>query len=211
MERKVSLENGEVYHIYNRGVDKRVTFLDPEDSDRFLEILDKFNTSQNTGSLYRSKDSSGGPILVDVISFCLNPNHFHLIIRQNIDGGISKFMQKIGTGYTNYFNKKYKRSGSLFQGTFKSKHIDKDDYLIHLSVYVNLNYLVHKIDSRYKKIIRSSWDQLVGDRILLPKLDSKTILDYFGSDNEYRYFAENEIGKIIENRELLKTLEEDEE
>ncbi|MEA3305790.1 MAG: transposase [Candidatus Omnitrophota bacterium] len=79
--------------------------------------------------------------LVEVVCYSLMPNHFHFILRQLIDKGISKFMQKLGTGYTGYFNTKYERSGALFQGVFKDAHIDNDAYLLHLSRYIHLNCL----------------------------------------------------------------------
>ena len=79
--------------------------------------------------------------LVEIVAYCLNPNHYHLIVKQISEKGIERFMQKIGTGYTNYFNKRYERSGALFQGKFKSIHIDSNEYLLHLSVYVFENRL----------------------------------------------------------------------
>jgi putative transposase len=81
--------------------------------------------------------------LVEINAYCLNQNHFHLIVKQLRSGGISEFMQKIGTGHTMYFNKKYNRSGSLFQGTFKSTHINSNELLLYLSVYVNANHRIH--------------------------------------------------------------------
>ena len=83
--------------------------------------------------------------LVDILAYCLNPNHYHLVLRQRIDKGIEKFMQKVGTGYTNYFNAKYERSGALFQGRFKASHIDSDEYLLHVLAYVDANSSVHGV------------------------------------------------------------------
>jgi REP element-mobilizing transposase RayT len=81
--------------------------------------------------------------IVEVVSYCLNPNHYHLILKQLEDRGIEKFMQRLGTSHAMYFNKKYKRSGTLFQGPFKSIHIDSNEYLIYLSAYVNKNNFIH--------------------------------------------------------------------
>jgi len=86
--------------------------------------------------------------LVDVVCYCLNSNHYHMILKQKSNDGIKKFMHKLGTSYTMYFNKKLKRSGSLFQGKFKSIHIDSNEYLLYLSAYVNgiTSYTVESVN-----------------------------------------------------------------
>jgi len=157
--RKTVFANEEYYHIYNRGVDKREVFLDEEDFLRFLKNLREFNSklireAREVRSKF-SELSSGAPELssenleplVEIVAYCLNPNHYHLILKQNFEKGIEKFMHKLSTGYTNYFNKKYNRSGSLFQGRFKAIHIDSNEYLLHLSVYVNKNHFIHNYNS----------------------------------------------------------------
>ena len=150
--RKIPFENNEFYHIYNRGVDKRNIFMDKKDISRFFDGLNEFNNEFPIGSLYENsfqrKNSQLGSKaskfkLVDIVMYCINPNHFHLVLKQNMEKGIEKFMQKLGTGYTKYFNNKNSRSGSLFQDKFKSKHIDNNEYLLYLSAYVNLNDKVH--------------------------------------------------------------------
>ncbi len=128
--RKVIFTNKEYYHIYNRGVDKRVIFENKYDYVRFIESMFEFNIDKSIGSLYKkrlkNKNDSISNLqkncekLVEIIAYCLNHNHYHLLLKQVADGGISKFMHKIGTGYTNYFNEKKDRSGSLFQGSFKA-------------------------------------------------------------------------------------------
>ena len=155
--RKTEFANNEYYHIYNRGVDKREVFLDEGDYARFLTSMREFNRVDPIGSLYekylaeekRGLSPHKGDLvptltpLVEIVAYCLNPNHFHIILRQLSEGGISKFMLKLSSGYSSYFNKKYKRSGSLFQGPFKSIHIDSNEYLLHLSAYVNKNNFIH--------------------------------------------------------------------
>lgn len=81
--------------------------------------------------------------LVDIIAYCLNPNHFHLILKENKVGGIPLFMKKVSTGYAMYYNKKNSRSGVLFQGRFKSVHIGSNDLLLYVSAYVNCNSQIH--------------------------------------------------------------------
>src|SRR3989338_5096258 len=126
--RKVPFVKGEFYHIFNRGVDKRNIFSDKHDLERFFQSMVEFNTQKPIGSIYensfskKDKNNSLGSLtpkldrnmLVNLVCFCLNPNHYHFVLEQITDGGIEKFMQKLGTGYTNYFNEKYKRKVSLF-------------------------------------------------------------------------------------------------
>lgn len=146
MGRKVPFENDEHYHVFNRGVEKRKIFLDEEDYSYFTFILNLFNTEEpaiNARFHYRGRTSIIKPNdkLVEIVSYCLLPNHYHFLLRQASDNGASKFLQKVMTGYTMYFNKKYKRSGALFQGKTKSNHIDTDKYLKYLKMYIELNPL----------------------------------------------------------------------
>jgi len=148
----------EFYHIYNRGVDKRDIFMDSDDLYRFLKSMNDFNVQDPIGSIYEHSFKLGSPTpklkkLVNFVAYCLNQNHYHFILEPLVDNGIQKFMHKLSTGYTNYFNEKYKRSGSLFQGGYKAIHINSNEYLLHASVYINLNYKIHKKrgESRFRK------------------------------------------------------------
>lgn len=209
--RKIPFANEEIYHIYNRGTDKRTIFEDPHDFQRFLQSLQEFNTLDPIGSIYEhsrlKKDSSfGSPAsknrqLVEVIAYCLNPNHFHLLLRQSSDNGIQKFMQRLGTGYTKYFNHKYERSGVLFQGKFKAIHVNSNEYLLHLSAYVNLNDKVHGFGSRTSK---SSWEEYVGgvrkkEAVICKK---QAVLGQFKNAQGYEIFAQNTLKGIREKRLL---------
>jgi REP element-mobilizing transposase RayT len=209
--RKIPFANEEIYHVYNRGTDKRTIFEDPYDFQRFLQSLEEFNTLDPIGSIYEhsfvkthelghsmSKSEDG---LVEIIAYCLNPNHFHLLLRQVSENGISKFMQRVGNGYTKYFNHKNERSGSLFQGTFKAIHVDSNEYLLHLSVYVNLNNEVHKLGHQMSK---SSWGEYTrkiqkGEVGLCEK---EVILGQFQDTQEYQRFAQNTLKGIQEKRLL---------
>lgn len=153
--RAVSFVSGEYYHIYNRGVEKRKVFLDNADYFRFLLSMKEFNDINPIFNLVRLFKQHGMQVpqkakqpVVEFLCYSLLPNHYHFLVRQLEDGGISKFMQKLGCGYTNYFNIRYQRSGVLFQGVFKVKHIENDEYLLHLSRYIHLNAL---------DIIQSGW------------------------------------------------------
>lgn len=210
-KRKVEFINNEHYHIFNRGVEKREIFLDRWDFMRFLQAMREFNTVNPIGSLYQvssQRDRFGSKAfpsaqerLVAFICYCLNPNHYHLILKQLRDKGIEKFMQRIGTGHSKYFNHKYKRSGSLFEGKFKAVHIDSNDYLLHLSAYINLNDRVHSLESQ---AFKSSWKEYVSDN---PGLCEKNIiLAQFRGPLEYEKFAKDSLEIIREKKEMERLL-----
>lgn len=145
--RKTQFTEGEYYHVYNRGADKRTVFMDQRDYERFTYLLFACNDTKpllNSQFYYRGfasieKYPREREQLVDIVCFCLMPNHFHLLLRPRIDTGVSLFMQKLGTGYTMYFNTRHKRNGNLFQGLFKDVHIDREEYLTHVTRYIHLN------------------------------------------------------------------------
>ena len=214
--RKIKFINGEYYHILNRGVDKRNIFLDKEDLRRFIQGLQEFNTLDPIGSIYesqlRKKHNENGNLvstrddskIVDFICYCINPNHYHFILVQLSDNGIRKFMQRIALGYSKYFNLKYKRSGTLFQGPYKATHIDSNDYLLHASAYINLNNKVHGLEN---VLYKSSWGEYCQDNykgIAFCKKD--IILKQFLNSDEYKSFAEESLKSIHERKELEKLL-----
>ena len=161
--RKIEFKNNEYYHVYNRGVEKRDIFLEDYDFLRFLKSLKEFNRTDLIGSIFEQnirekKAPFGNPVskLVEIIAYCVNPNHYHLILKQLEDKGIEKFMHKIGLGYAKYFNNKYKHSGVVFQGRFQAIHIDSNEYLLYLSAYVNKNNFIHgynKTDWKYSSLL----------------------------------------------------------
>ncbi|MFN3188132.1 MAG: transposase [Candidatus Paceibacteria bacterium] len=143
--RKLKLAEGEFYHVYNRGADKRTLFTTPADYQRFLQTLYLANTPKQFVlrdvlrldlSVYAIEKQDE---LVAIGAYCLMPNHFHLLITPLVEGGVAKFMNKLGTSYSSYFNKKYDRTGTLFEGRFKAKHASYDEYLKYLYSYIHLN------------------------------------------------------------------------
>jgi len=153
--RKIVFESNKFYHIYNRGVDKRDIFLDNDDFNYFEHRLNDFNDINSYGGArianlpkYKKLRIPNSK-LVEIYAYCLLPNHFHIVLQQKVENGISKFMQKLQIGYTNFFNKKYDRSGVLFQGAFKAKEINNDDYLKNIIIYVAFNFKIHNI-SKFK-------------------------------------------------------------
>ena len=150
MSRNISIAPGEFYHLYNRGTEKREIFSSEADRKRFIALLYLCNTaepvhidgikkSRGSTSLEMLLEMEQGETLIDICAYCLMPNHIHLLVREKEEQGISRFMQKLMTGYTMYFNKLHDRTGSLFQGKFKATHADDDRYLKYLISYIHLN------------------------------------------------------------------------
>ena len=154
--RKIKFVKNHIYHIYNRGVEKRDIFESDNDKWRFLQGLFLFNNTRASINLlwqverakgratfktikdfFKDKKEERTP-LVRIMADCLMPNHFHLLIEEIQNGGISKFMHKLGLGYARYFNNKYERVGSLFQDKFKNILVDDEKYLLYLLVYINV-------------------------------------------------------------------------
>lgn len=210
--RNIKIAEGEFYHIYNRGIDKREIFSDQEDVDRFFQSIIEFNVIEPIGSIYQNsfiKEKNQNLKLVEFIVFSLVGNHYHFILKQISENGIEKFMHRLSNGYTKYFNNKHNRTGSLFQGTYKAKHIDSDVYLLHLSVYVNLNQKVHQLGHLVSKLkLYSSWGEYTGESNT--KVCSKDIiLGRYKNKKEYTNFAESSFKDIIMRKKQLKEERDD--
>ena len=144
--RKEQFAVGEFYHVYSRGVDKRVIFDDTYDKVRFQALLYLCNGEKSV-VMRNIKDGGWFSVhhkqkpIVSIGAYCLMPNHFHLLVREIVEGGLSKFIQKLNTSYSMYFNAKNERKGALFESAFQSKHITDDVYFNHLFSYIHLNPL----------------------------------------------------------------------
>lgn len=211
--RNIEFANGEYYHIYNRGVDKRTIFEDTDDFRRFFEGMQDFNAEETIGSLYEYRfiknkklGSSASKLrkpLVKFVAYCLNPNHYHFLLEQVSDDGISKFMHRLSTGYTKYFNKRHSRTGSLFSGRFKAIHVDSNEYLLWLSAYVNLNDHVHHLEGRS----HSSMREYENEAKKLGKFcATEVVAGQFKSPKEYSRFAQEALKEILSNKEKQKEL-----
>lgn len=155
---KTYVENG-YYHVYNRGVEKRDIFLKEEDYSVFLHFLKQYLSSpqgKNTHlTMTRSHLVRPRPIHplhneINLLAYCLMPNHYHLLLKQKTIDGMTKFLRRLCTSYSLYFNKKYDRVGKLFQGIYKAAFIDRDEYLLHLSRYIHLNPILDKVAPCHK-------------------------------------------------------------
>lgn len=180
MTRKTQFIVGEYYHIYNRGANKNEIFLESGDIYYFLDNLIIFNrhervqASVDKHARKREKQKSGKfEKLVEIVAYALLPNHFHLILKEITPNGISKFMQKIGTSYTMFFNEKYDASGVVFQGTFKARHIID---LVAVSAYVNLNFIHHKYNAG-TDLLKTSWFEYIDPGSVKAPICNKNEID----------------------------------
>jgi len=197
----------EYYHVYNRGVDKRDIFDDAKDFDRFIEGVKEFNTIKPLGSLRDHVPSSSTPTtgrsrdpLVEVVCFCLNKNHYHLLLRQLADEGVSKFMQKVAGGYTRYYNEKNKRNGVLFQGKYKFARVDSNEQLLRVSAYINLNNIVHGIRQSHFNFFRSSLSEYMNKTREGGICTKNIILEQFKNSSEYEHFAKDALKHTLSIR-----------
>lgn len=221
MLRKTNFVPGNYYHIYNRGTEKREIFLDKSDYLRFIFLLYICNSVEpvNIRELFPEgfkKEIYKGlsfanlakfnreKTLVNIGAYCLMPNHFHILIKEKIDNGISIFMRKLSTAYAMYFNKKNERNGVLFQGPFKAELVDNDEYLKYLFAYIHLNP-VKLIEpawrdqgiKNFKKAKEfldnyrwSSYPAYVNGEENNPLLNKKSFPEYFCGTKEFKNFIE---------------------
>lgn len=217
----------EIYHVLNRGVEKRQIFMDKQDYLRFIHDLYELNNQdrvETTFHNFRDYGDSGKvakvskkprKLLVNILAFCLMPNHYHILLTPRVENGIPRFMQKVNMGYSKYFNQKYKRTGTLFQGRYKGILITNDTHFLHLPFYVHFNSLdlsypewrEHKISDpsgvlEFLKSYRwSSHLDYLGIKNFPSVLNMKPLIEVFGSHKDY--------AKLVEN--YLKDIQIDEE
>ena len=227
--RKQYLENS-FYHLYNRGVEKRLIFLDPQDYGVFLSYLKEYlipkdeellrNMLSDPNLSYRNKDKILKALRLNnfaneikLIAFCLMPNHFHLLIFQKSLDSIDKFMNSLGTRYTMYFNKKYQRVGKLYQGQYKAVMITTDEQLLHLTRYIHKQALALQGVALEREMQEqpSSYLDYIGKRKTdwvhpeeIPKFFSKT-----NPKNSYEAFVKEKDFDIINKLILEDTSVED--
>lgn len=225
---KTYIENG-YYHAYNRGVEKRIIFYDDQDYKVFLSYLKEYleppipieKRIAKIGEI--SFTAPKRPVNnfnreIELLCFCLMPNHFHLLIKQKSLKSIDSFMQSLLTRYVSYFNKRYKRIGSLFQGVYRAILINKDEYLLHLSRYIHINPKKH-LDVKVSPLhtIYSSYENYLGLRKInwvntefilsffknAQNMNHKDILSYKGFVEDSLENSEEKLGKlIIENDDM---------
>lgn len=173
-----------IYHIYNRGVEKRKIFMDDQDHKVFLAYLKEYLSAPLQGETLQSRSLQSKYFgEIELLAFCLMPNHVHLLIKQNDKDSIKKFTQSLFTRYTMYFNKKYDRTGSLFQGAYRATNVINKDYLLDVTRYI------HKNPSKLTKNISdyySSYSHYL-NLFNIPWVHNKIVMDYFDESGFIRY------------------------
>lgn len=195
--RIIPFVNGQYYHLYNRGSEKRSLFENRRDYQRLIKTLKYYQLegpkpkfSRFPSLTIQKLDSSKK--MVEIIAYCLMPNHFHLLIKQVRENGITEFMSKVTNSYTKFYNTKYDRVGALLQGMFKAVIIESDEQLIHVSRYIHLNptssFLVKSIDqyewSSYNEYCANSFGVC----------SKEEVLSHFKTHQDYQQFVLDQVG-----------------
>lgn len=214
MNRKEKLVPGEFYHIFNRGVEKRNIYTSIKDYQRFkntlfhylisnkkftdenpsIETLNKLNLDKALAEGFKKP--------VEILAYCLMPNHFHLLLKQLTETGITEYLHQVTTSYTRHFNLKYERVGGLFQGTFKSRRIDSEEQLVYVSKYIHRNPInSNKIYLDWKEALAYRWSSL-GDysKSELGLVFKNPVLASFKNPRSYLKF----VGEDFEEKELIE-------
>jgi putative transposase len=180
MSRNIEISLDEFYHIFNHGNGDRLIFLDDKDKERFVKLLYLTNgrNSFDFENLTYGQEFlfDRGDTLVSIGAWCLMDNHYHLLLKEIEEGGISKFMHKLATSYTMYFNARHKKRGSLFESCFRLKHLSWDEYLRHMFAYIHLNP-VKMIEPRWKEV---GLKDLPAVKDFLETYKFSSYLDYLG-------------------------------
>lgn len=216
--RNLVFSPGEYYHIFNRGVEKRPIFTEKRDYVRALSTIFyykhahppvKYSKYLSTPRDQRSELNeilNKSPKDVTILAYCLMPNHFHFLIRQESDIGISQFLSKFSNSYTKYFNTKHTRVGPLLQGTFKAVIVDSEEQLIHLSRYIHINPVVSSIIKK-TDLIDYPWSSMHEYITPTPNdlSDPSIIMPIFHSTDKYLEFCQNHLD-YAEELERIKHL-----
>lgn len=215
--RKQPLVTGEIYHVFNRGLDKRVTFGNVNEYVRAVQSMkyyQHFSPPVKLSEFLRAsdnlknkmKEASWGNKLVSIIAYCFMPNHFHFMLKQEIDGGISKFVGQFLNSYTRYYNTKNKRVGGLFLDRFKNVLVISEAQLLHLTRYIHLNPYSSGVIRKLDDLASYKWSSL--PEYLFPMKDEiccRNIIEgYFKSKQKYKEF----VFSRAEYQKELKELED---
>ncbi len=207
--RTTPLVTDQIYHIFNRGVAKLPIFTNRRDYNRLLEAIyyyqfqgpkPQFSQLRRFKNLNFEKNKK----IVEIFCYCLMPNHYHFLIKQLEDNGVSEFISKISNSYTKYFNTKHKREGPLLQGQFKAVRIEYEEQLIHVSRYIHLNPIAFFLVKDLKKYLWSSYPFYIGlqiDRICAKEF----ILSMFKTKQKYEQFVLDQI-EYAQSLEKIKHL-----
>lgn len=213
--RKTVLANNQIYHTYNRGVEKRTIFGNKREFERAINTIKYYYFTNSplkfSKFLVQPKKEQEDILksvqikknqLVEIIAYCLMPNHFHFLLKQLQDNGISRFISNFTNSYTKYFNTKHGRVGPLVQGIFKAVFVENDEQLVHLSRYIHLNP-VSSFIIKAQELENYPWSSL-REYLGLEKdgfCEKNYVLGYFKSVGKYKQFI---LDQISYARELEK-------
>lgn len=197
---------GEIYHIFNRGVNKANIFFQERDYQHFMKAARHYRTKDSKFSyekLFPINDpvSLGSELeKVSILAYCLMPNHFHFLIKQLEDEGITSYFRHLSNSFSHFINIKYGRVGPLFQGRFKNVLIENTEQLLHVSRYIHLNPLVSNLVPNLSLYKWSSYLDYIEDSTKDELVDLALVLNEFKSKNDYEKF-------ISDQAEYVRTLE----
>lgn len=204
--RSLVFATGEIYHVFNRGVERRPLFTSKREHERFVELLKYYRFSPvpmrysdfrvlpdpAQKKIWRSL-ADRGDVNVDILSYCLMPNHFHLVLRQRQEQGIQRFLSHISNSYAKYFNTKHRRVGPLFQGAFKAIYIETEEQLLHITRYVHLNPITAFMIQE-GEVDMYPWSSLSEYVANLPSgfCDTGWVKEFFKKPSGYRSFVHDQ-------------------
>jgi|SRR3989344_2147708 len=193
----------EIYHVFNRGINRQPTFVDKWNYQRAVEAisfyrflkppikLSKFLILEKSKKNDLLNGLKNQELLVEIFCYCFMPNHFHFLLKQKRDGGIAKFLSNVQNSYTRYFNTRHKRDGSLFLDQFKAVRIETDEQFLHVSRYIHLNpytgYVVKSFED-LEKYPWSSFSSYINKENNL-FVNTNQILDFFKTSVAYKKFV----------------------
>lgn len=213
MIRKEKLTIGEYYHVYSRVILGMPEFSDKDNANKLAQTFLLANSTKSSQAFdylrnYRTATlekaieiSKSGERLSEILCYAIMPNHYHLLIKEIKENGVSDFIRRCNTSIAKYINTKNERRGSLFEGSFKAKHIDSNEYLLHLSVYIHLNPLDFLSSKDWRENKLKNWE-----------LEKKKILSYKWSSLRHYLTpsSTSDVDEIISGIEIIKNQFKDE-
>lgn len=221
-KRNLVFVTNNIYHVYNRGVERRILFSNTREHTRFIQTLwyyrfrkpplrfSKFFTLNPQEQSVARTTLLHSPKQVDILAHCLMPNHFHLLLRQTADGGIRRFLSNVSDSYAKYFNTKHTRVGPLFQGAFKAVFIETDEELMHVSRYIHLNPMAVSL-IEIKGLVRYRWSSYGAYIQSAPDemVETATVLSLFRSQGAYQQFVHDQADYAKKLEKLKHTVFEE--